>query len=375
MTNDSDDDALSACAAAEVFGHAEVERLLLADFNRDKLPGAYMFCGPRGIGKASMAYRLAKFLLATPAASEQGGGLFGDALPPIVPESLSISPSHPTAHRIATGSHANVLTVVRTVDEKTKKLRNDIVVDDVRKIGGFLSKSAAEDGYRIVIIDVADEMNANAANAALKWLEEPPERALFILIAHHPGKLLPTIRSRCRAVTFRPPAREAFDRIVSGRLGLLMPEELDHLYYLSGGAPGRAITLSAGDAPAMFTELLELYGSNASPQVLEGFAEQLSGRKKELALADLSALLMAVLAGVIRACEGAGGATPAREHRVFSLLAAKKPLDYWLQLWEKCPSLLADVDRIHLDGKTIVSGVVTALAGEESILHYMNNEA
>lgn len=361
----------------EVLGHEEVERLLLSDVNRDKLPGAYMFCGPRGIGKASMAYRLTAFLLATPAVSERGGGLFGDALPKAVPESLSIRPDHPAARRVASGTHANVLTIVRTVDERKKppKLRDEITVEDVRSIGGFLSKSAGEDGWRVVIIDVADEMNVNAQNAALKWVEEPPERALFLLIAHHPGALLPTVRSRCRAVTFRPPARPVFDRIVANHLGQLSPEEGDRLYYLSAGAPGRAIALAAGEAPALFAELLELYAGNASPQTLGAFAEQLTGRKKELAFADISALLTGILAGIIRSREHMPGDAPAWGRRVFAQLAAKKPLDYWLELWEKSPALLTDAERLHLDAKIVIDGIVTALAGEESVLHYMNGEA
>ncbi len=375
MTHDSDDNELHPRLTHDVYGHTEVERLLLADFNRDKLPGAYMFCGARGVGKATMAYRLATFLLATPSPHESAGGLFGDALPPVFPESLSISAEHPAARRVAAGSHGNVLVVERSVDEKSKKLRSEIVVEDARKIGAFLSKSAGEGGWRVVIIDTADEMNNAAANAILKWLEEPPERAIFILIAHHPGKLLPTIRSRCRSVVFRPPSHADFARIICAKLGELEPEDIDHLYYLSGGAPGWAVTLYESGAVEAFEEIIALFSGNAGVQALEQFAEQLAARKKEMATSDISAMLLSMLAGIIRSIQGALRDTPPREQELFARMAAKKPLDYWLELWEKGAPLLASAEQMHLDTRVVTAGVLTALAGQDSILHYINNEA
>lgn len=375
MTHDSDDSALHPRLTHALYGHAEAQRLLLADFNRDKLPGAYLFCGARGVGKATLAYRFATFLLATPSPHEQAGGLFGDALPPVFPESLNISAEHPAAKRVAAGSHSNILLIERSIDDKSKKLRSEIVVEDARKIGAFLSKSAGEQGYRIVIIDTADEMNISAANAILKWLEEPPERAIFILIANHPGKLLPTIRSRCRSVVFRPPSRADFSTIIRAKLGELEQEDCDYLYYLSGGAPGWAVTLYESGVVEAFEEIITLFSGNASVQALEQFAEQLAARKKEMATADISAMLLSMLAGIIRSIEGARRDTPPREQELFAKMAAKKPLDYWLELWEKGAPLLASAEHMHLDTRVVTAGVLTALAGQESILHYINNEA
>ncbi len=373
MTSAPESDHQHPRLTEKIFGHAEAERLLLADWTRDKLPGAYLFAGPKGIGKASTAYRFACFLLATPMPSEQSGGLFGEALPPIAPDSLAVDADHPTARRIASGGHMNVLAIERSVDEKSKKLRNEIVVDDVRKIGNFLSKSAGEDGWRIVIIDAADEMNNNAANAVLKWLEEPPERAIFLLIASHPGALLPTIRSRCRTINFRPASPETFARILQ-RSSTLEAEEIEELYFLSGGAPGWALTLHESGMTDMFEELLELYASGASASQLDQFAESLAaGRKKERAFSDVAALLLSVLAGIVRAAAGTQKDASLKEQQVFNILAAKKPLDYWLDLWEKCPPLLADTERVHLDSRLIIAGILSAMAGKESMLYYMKS--
>lgn len=371
MTDIPDDLALHPRYTTDIYGHAEAERLLLADFNRDKLPGAYLFCGPKGIGKASMAYRFSRFLFATPPPGSDSGGLFGEVLPPIRPASLAVDAEHPAARRVASGAHMNLLLIERSVDEKSKKLRNEIVVEDVRRIHNFLSKSAAEESWRIVLVDTADELNNNAANAMLKWLEEPPERALFILIASNPGKLLPTIRSRCRSVAFQPPGKEEFGRILAARHAV-DAEEAESLYFLSGGAPGRALTLHESGMSEIFAELMGLFAAQASPQRLEQFAEQLSGtRRKDRPFHEVAAMLLAVLAGIIRAHAGASLFAPEGKQPVFAALAAKKPLDYWLDLWEKCAPLLADVERIHLDPRMAVSGVLLAYAGKESTVHYL----
>ncbi len=156
-----------------------------------RLPHAILLSGPRGIGKATLAFRLARFLLAGP----------GD-LPAEMLETgeggLAIDPESSLFRRVASGGHADLLTVERAYDPRRRRLRSDIVVEDTRAIAGFFRLTAAEEGWRIVIVDGAEEMNRNAANALLKILEEPPRRGLLLLVSHSPGRLLPTVRSRCR---------------------------------------------------------------------------------------------------------------------------------------------------------------------------------
>ena len=117
---------------------------------------------------------------------------------------LAVPPESGVFRRVAAGGHADLLTVERAYDPRRKRLRGEIVVDDAREIGAFLRLTPAEGGWRVVIVDGADEMNRNAANSLLKVLEEPPRRALLILVAHSAGRLLPTIRSRCRHVALSP---------------------------------------------------------------------------------------------------------------------------------------------------------------------------
>src|SRR5258708_5465301 len=160
------------------------------------LPHAGLLSGPRGIGKATLAFRFARFLFAQGAAAP---GLF--AAPPV---SLAVAPEHPVFRRVASGGHADLLVVERSFDPKRKKLRSEIVVDDTRSIAAFLRLTPAEGSWRVVIVDGADVMNRNAANAVLKILEEPPQKAVLLLVSDNPGRLLPTIRSRCRILALKP---------------------------------------------------------------------------------------------------------------------------------------------------------------------------
>src|SRR5712691_11401764 len=189
-TNLPEDEAVEVLAPRanpHLRGHEAAERELRRLTEAGRLPHAILLCGPRGIGKATLAFRLARFLLA------RSGDGFGDG-----DGGLAIDPEQSVFHRVASGGHADLLTVERTYDPRRRRLRSEILVEDTREIAGFFRLTAAEEGWRIVIVDGAEEMNRNAANALLKILEEPPRRALLLLVSHSPGRLLPTIRSRCR---------------------------------------------------------------------------------------------------------------------------------------------------------------------------------
>ena len=192
------DEALASPPRAnpDFVGHeaAEVALRLLVDSGR--LPHALLLSGPRGIGKATLAFRLARFVLA---GAGEGAplALFGAPVGSPADPGLAISPESGVFRRVAAGGHADLLTVERAFDPRRKRLRSEIVVDDVREIGAFLHLTAAEGGWRVVIVDGADAMNRNAGNALLKILEEPPRRTLLVLVAHSPGKLLPTSPHPC----------------------------------------------------------------------------------------------------------------------------------------------------------------------------------
>lgn len=175
-----------------LFGHREASSLLASAYRAGKLPHALLLAGPLGIGKATFAFHLAYHLLKHPAP---------EGAPPDLAEP---DPSSALFRQIAIGAHPSVLHLTRPANEKTKSFKTVVTVDEIRKVNRFLSMTSHDGGYRVVIVDPADDMNVSAANALLKNLEEPPSRTIFILIAHAPGGLLPTIRSRCQTIRLAP---------------------------------------------------------------------------------------------------------------------------------------------------------------------------
>lgn len=292
---------------ATLIGQDAAQAVFLDAFNTGRMHHAWMLTGPRGVGKATLAWSIARFLLATPDAG--GDDMFGGPPPPT---SLNIDPEHPIARRIAAGADPGLVSVTRTANEKTGRLRDQIVVDDIRKLSGFFQLSATDGGRRVVIIDAADDMNTQAANALLKMLEEPPERATLLLITHQPSRLLPTIRSRCRTL----------------RLGTLDGAQMQAamtqaevnvdangaaLAELSGGSVGEAMRLSLLGGLQIYTEIIGILGS--LPQVDRArtlrLAEAAAQRGAEEKLDLLFTLLEIALARLART--GATGRPPAIE--------------------------------------------------------------
>lgn len=217
-------------------GHEALEAQLLTLYNDNHLPHALIFAGLEGIGKSTMGFRIARFLLA----QEAGGGMFA----PPIPETFDISPEHPAARQIASGAHPDFLCVERKVDEAKGKKAGTLDVAEIRKIVPFLRLSSSDGGWRVVLVDDADMMGRGAQNAILKILEEPPPKTLIILIAHRPGALIPTIRSRARTLLFKSPSFENFEKIlhVLGQSSLNL-QEMKTLYNLAEASPGKALFL------------------------------------------------------------------------------------------------------------------------------------
>ncbi len=229
-------------------GHEMVEAALMPQIASGRVPHAMIFAGPEGIGKATFAYRLARYILARGTGgdeAESGGGLFGEMLPPPpAPTSLDIPRDNLDFQRIAAASHSDMLVVERQYDEEKQRFKGVVDVDSVRRIQPFMGMKAAQGGWRVVIVDDADMMTEEAQNAILKILEEPPAKALLMLVTHRPGRLLPTIRSRCRFMRFEPPQMADFTRLMRENHPDLTTRELETLYGITDGSVGRSLRLT-----------------------------------------------------------------------------------------------------------------------------------
>jgi DNA polymerase-3 subunit delta' len=197
MSRQSDDDEDAAPhprATTALFGHQTAEQSMLDAYRNGRVPHAFLIVGPKGIGKATLAYRMARFVLAHP-----------DPAAPAVQDatSLAIDADHPVARRIAAQAQGDLLVLERTVNERGV-LRQQIAVDDVRRTVSFFGSTAGEGGWRVAIVDAVDELNASGANALLKIIEEPPQRALLLLVSHSAARVPATLRSRCCVVRVRP---------------------------------------------------------------------------------------------------------------------------------------------------------------------------
>ncbi|MEM9247804.1 MAG: DNA polymerase III subunit delta' [Pseudomonadota bacterium] len=239
----------------EVYGHGAAEQRVLEAFASGRMHHAWLLTGPRGIGKATLAWRIARFLLAQPLMAEEGG-LFGTPAPP---NTLDIAPDHPVARRLAALSEPRFHLLRRPYDAKTKKLKQEITIDAARALKSFFGLSAADGGRRVVLVDAADELNPNAANAILKLLEEPPANATLLLVAHQPARLLPTIRSRCRTLPLLPLRAEDLARALAqaGAAAVEGPTA-PGLSVLAEGSVGAAWTLIEEEGLAFYAALVQL---------------------------------------------------------------------------------------------------------------------
>lgn len=345
-------------------GHEKAEQRLLSAFLSGRFPHAVIIGGPRGIGKATLAFRLARFLLAQ-GGRERESTLDGSARPePALPESLALPPDHPVFKRVASGGHADLLTIEREADPRTGRLRGEIVVQDTRAIAAFLRLTPAEGGSRVVIVDGADEMNRNAANALLKILEEPPANAFLLLVSHHPGRLLPTIRSRCRFLGLQPLPERDVAMLLARHHPELDPEDRALLARLSEGSIGRALELSASGGLDLYRQLVGLLTQlpDCDAVALHAFADRMARPEAADSCRIMSELMTGWIARMVRLAAGGEEApAEAREAAAMRRLAARRGLDQWVEVWEKIARLFLQADGLNLDRKQVVLNAFFAL--------------
>jgi DNA polymerase-3 subunit delta' len=321
-----------------LFGHGEAERTLLDAYRSGRVPHAWLIGGERGIGKATLAYRMARFVLAHPdpaaAAVQQA-------------TSLAVDDHHPAARRIAVQGHSDVLELRRVINEKTGKLFTEIRVEDVRRSVAFFGLAAGEGGWRVAIVDSVEELNAAGDNALLKVLEEPPPRTLLLLVSHAPGRVIPTIRSRCRRLLLRPLPADDVARAVGHALGRGVEEpEIAAAAEAADGSVGRALLLLEGEALELRQQVIALLDRlpQLDPGELHALGDELAGTEPETLAAFMDAVNGWLSA---RMGEGTGDI-----RRLAQVAAA----------WERVNGAARDAEAYNLDRKPLVFTVFGALA-------------
>ena len=322
-----------------LFGHAQPERALLEAYKSGRTPHAWLIAGPPGIGKATLAFRFARFVLAYPgpqASKVQNA------------TSLEVDADHPVARRVAAQAQGDLLVLERVVNEQTGKLYTVIRVDDVRRAVPFFGSTAGEGGWRIAIVDKADELQyPQGFNALLKILEEPPARSLLLLISDAPGRLLPTIRSRCRRLDLRPLSVEDVARAVAATTGSSAGDaDLKEAASAADGSVARALSLLNSPVLALRQRVLDLFAQlpEPDPRALHALGDALGGNEPQTLAA-----FMELVNDWLSARLSIG--TPAMPEMARTA-----------EIWEKVNSAARDVGTYNLERKPLVFTVFGLLA-------------
>ncbi len=330
----------------ELLGHEAAEVQLLQAFNSNTLPHAWLITGEQGVGKATLAYRFARFLLASESASAATPDLLGD-IPQ--PSSLYLSPDRPTFNRVAGGAHGDLL----VLDTEGEDASQEITIDAVRRIHHFLSLTAAESPWRVVIIDSTDAMNRNAANALLKMLEEPPQNTVLLLVCHNLGAILPTIRSRCRILSLRPLPPEQVSDIIHHHAPDIPEDERRFLSDIAHGAPGLALKLYAAGARDTYAEIIKILQLHPKVDIvtLLTFARNIANKKTPQQWQVAQFLLQHLLRDVVMLGTTGAVATEhvAEETAVKQRLCGAAPANHWVETWEKLATMAEQSDRFYMD--------------------------
>lgn len=341
------------------YGFEATERDLLAAFNADRMPHALIFSGLEGIGKATFAFRIARFLLKQkPADEAAGGGLFGEALPVERLETMDVAPDDPVFRQVASGGHSDLMVIERPFDEKKGRQQDSVPVDEARRITPFLRMTASQGGWRVVIVDDADTMNRNAQNAILKILEEPPACTVLILIAHRAGSILPTIRSRCRTFSFAPLPKEVFADLLRINYADLPQADVDTLYAMTGGSVGQALRVMEEGGVETVTLVLDLL--KGWPRwdwiKIHGLADTLSRQGQERGFQAFQDVFLWIVKAVVRARATGLPLPAALQGTAAEALLRRYDLSGWLAICENLESHFNTVDFANLDKRQAILG-------------------
>jgi DNA polymerase-3 subunit delta' len=330
------------------FGDTHPEHTLLEAYRNGGFHHAWLIGGPKGIGKATLAYRLARFILAHPDPTSAAVTSAAD---------LALAEDHPVTRKVAARGHPNLLILERPYDPKAKRFRAELTVAEVRRTVPFFGNTGGEDGWRITIVDAADDMNISAANALLKILEEPPSRSLFLIVSHAPGRLLPTIRSRCRRLDLRPLGTGDIARALAqhngeGDQGALVAA-------LAEGSLRRAVFLTDGGGLAIYQAFSSLVAGFPRLDVtaLHAFADTVAARGRD----DEWASFIDLVSGWLNRRVRGEGEPPGRAAALPAAVAAA-PLESWAEVWENLRRWTADTAIYNLDRKRTALTIMQTLA-------------
>jgi DNA polymerase-3 subunit delta' len=325
----------------DLFGHREAEAALLNAYRGGRIPHAWLIGGAQGIGKATLAYRMARFVLAhrDPHAETVQRA-----------ETLWVDPNDPVARHIASGAHGGLLALERTLNDKGV-LRTVITVDETRETISFFGSTAAVEGWRVCIVDTVDELNPNAANALLKILEEPPQQSLFLLLSHAPARVLATIQSRCRKLPLRPLAADDVIR-AAAKATSRGPDDLAlrEAALASEGSVARVLMLLGGDALKLQQRTAGLLATlpRVDPRELHALGDAL-GTSDRVALAAFVDSVDRWIAERLHADEANANANLPRLARL-------------AEVWEKIVRAARDTESYNLERKPLVFSVFGMLA-------------
>ena len=332
-----------------LIGHKRAEHMLFDAYKANRLHHAWLFAGPEGVGKATLAYRFARFLLA------QNDGHLADA------ETMAIAADHPAFSQVAALSHPHLLVLRRAWQPDRKRLATAVSVSDVRRLTRFFGHTAG-DAWRVVIIDRADEMNAAAANALLKNLEEPPPRCVFLMVCSAPGRLPGTIRSRSQLLRFthleehelRTAIGSAFDNAEVERPD---EERVRAVLPLAHGSVRRALQLLAGGGDDLYARLIKLMHGlpDVDQQAVHELADTLGAPGRQASYELFFSLAEDALARIATHAATGEGATQSEEP-IAARLKGQPALAKWARLWETVRRTKAEADVLNLDRKNLVLG-------------------
>lgn len=324
-----------------LFGHHDAELALLDAYRSGRIPHAWLIGGAQGIGKATLAYRMARFVLA-----------HRNPLAPDVQraETLQVESTDPVARHVAAGAHGSLLTLERNLNERGV-MRTVITVDETRETISFFGSTAAVEGWRVCIVDTVDELNPNAANALLKILEEPPQQSLFLLVSHAPARVLATIQSRCRKLPLRPLSTDDVIRAAAAAADIAIDDPaLAEAAEAAEGSVARALTLLGGDALKLHQRTAALLATlpRVDPRELHALGDALGGSDR-VALAEFIDSVDRWVNARLHADDANANANLPRLARL-------------AEVWEKINRAARDTESYNLERKPLVFSVFGMLA-------------